>query len=287
MPISDTINNNLPNSCRAPRRGKGTRLSEGIGSDGNGIWGHHYALFSPSCLRGGNCSLTGFQEYTINGWVLSNDRKDFTYTCRGISLEGDTSTPPAASTTPPRTTEAFVDYFFVGSLEVIADDASYQSWTNTLNAAMAQGSSNLLAQARALGRSLFQSAAYASLNRSDEEFVTDLYAAYLQRQPDPGGYDFWLATLRSDNAQGLNGREHLLQGFEFSTEFMNLVNSLIATDPLEEACDPIEEQSCYNIGGIWDSTTCSCTLTCNPYEEQNCYYYGGSWDPWACRCYYW
>jgi len=170
---------------------------------------------------------------------------------------------------------------------VIADDASYQSWTNILNAALAQGPSNLLAQARALGRSLFQSAEYASFNRSDEEFVIDLYAAYLQRDPDPGGYEFWLSVLRSDNAQGLNGREHLLQGFEYSTEFMNLVNSLIATDPLEEACDPVEEQSCYNMGGIWDSDTCSCTLTCNPYDEQMCYYYGGSWDFLACRCYYW
>jgi hypothetical protein len=170
---------------------------------------------------------------------------------------------------------------------VIADDASYQSWTNALNVAMAQGSSNLLAQARALGRSLFQSPAYASLNRSDEDFVTDLYAAYLQRSPDPQGYEFWLATLRSDNAQGLNGREHLFQGFEFSIEFMNLVNSLVADDPIEENCDPVEQINCSNMGGIWDDIECSCTFWCNSWEEQNCYYQGGSWDPWSCRCYYW
>jgi Domain of unknown function (DUF4214) len=287
LPISDTINNNVRNSCRAGRRGEGTLLSEGKGSDGNGAWPHIYKIFSPGCLRGRNCSIPGYQEYTVNGWVLSSDRKNFNYTCFGISVAGDGSTPPAASPTPPGTTEAFVDYFWVGSLQVIADDASYQYWTNALNAAQVQGSSNLLAQARALGRSLFQSAEYASLNRTDEEFVTDLYAAYLQRDPDANGYANWLATLRSDNAQGLNGREHLFQGFEYSIEFMNLVNSLIPEDPLEEACDPVEEQDCYNIGGFWDPDTCSCTPpSCNPYDEQTCYYYGGYWDSLSCRCYY-
>ena len=207
-----------------PKRGKGTRLSEGLSSNDGGIWGHLYALFSPACLRGGNCALSGYQEYTINGWLLSNDRKAFTYTCSGISVAGDGSSTPAGSPTPPRNMEAFVDYFWVGSLQVIADDASYQSWTNILNAAYAQGSNNVLVQARALGRSLFQSAEYASLNRTDEEFVTDLYAAYLQRDPDASGYANWLSTLQYDNAHGLNGREHLLQGFEYSIEFMNLVS---------------------------------------------------------------
>lgn len=210
--------------------------------------------------------------------------------CTGIWVQGDGSNPPGGAQIPPAppgTTEAFVDNFWVGSLQVLADDGSYQSWTNTLNAARAQGQSNLLAQARALGRSLFQSAAYASLNRTDEEFVTDLYQAYLGRDPDHDGYLFWLATLQSDRAQGLNGFEHLLQGFEYSTEFMNLVNSLAAADPLEEACDSVAEQDCYNNYGIWDSDTCSCTPGCNPFEEQQCWASYGWWDSYSCRCYYW
>ena len=99
-------------------------------------------------------------------------------TCTGIFLEGETSNPPGGSLIPPVPPEAFVDNFWVGSLQVLADDASYQSWTNILNGALAQGPSNLLLQARALGRSLFQSTAYASLNRTNEEFVTDLYPVF-------------------------------------------------------------------------------------------------------------
>ena len=142
-------------------------------------------------------------------------------------------------------------------------------------------------QARVLGRSLFQSAAYTSLNRTNEEYVTDLYSVYLGRVPDPDGYAFWLSVLQSDNAQGLNGREHLLVGFEFSPEFINLVSSLTAAAPLEEACDPNEEQACYNNFGIWDSDICSCIPGCNPYDEQACYSSYGYWDSSSCRCYYW
>lgn len=287
MPGSDILINKLPNSCGNPRRGKGTDLSEGLSTNGFGIWGHLYALFSTACLRGGNCTLTGYQEYTINGWVLSNDRKTYTKTCAGISVAGDGSNVPGGSTTPPKNMQAFVDYFWVGSLQVIADDASYQSWTNILNTAYAQGPTSVLTQARALGRSLFQSAAYASFNRSDEDFVTDLYNAYLQRDPDESGYANWLSTLQYDNAHGLNGREHLLQGFEYSTEFINLVNSLTPADPLEEACDPVEELNCYYNGGTWDANTCFCTIGCSSYEEQLCYSSPGYyWDPFSCRCYY-
>jgi hypothetical protein len=85
--------------------------------------------------------------------------------------------------------------------------------------AQAQGQDALLAQAQLMGRSLFQSAAYINLNRSDEDYVYDLYLAYLQRPPDTSGYNFWLNILRNDNASGIDGRAHLLAGFEASDEF--------------------------------------------------------------------
>ncbi len=59
LPISDTINNNA-NNCRAPLQGKGTLLTEGKGTDGNGLWKHVYTVFSPSCLKGGNCGISGY-----------------------------------------------------------------------------------------------------------------------------------------------------------------------------------------------------------------------------------
>jgi hypothetical protein len=71
-------------------------------------------------------------------------------------------------------------------------------------------------------------------------------------------------VLRNDNAQGINGREHLLQGFEYSTEFMNLVYALEASAPPPPSCDPVEEQDCYYQGGSWDSASCFCTIIYEP-----------------------
>jgi hypothetical protein len=79
----------------------------------------------------------------------------------------------------------------------------------------------------------------------------------LGRSPDQGAFDFWLSVYRNDNAQGLNGFEHMLQAFEGSQEFANLVYALDAVPP-PSSCDVFEEQNCNNGGGFWDSSTCSC-----------------------------
>jgi len=160
-----------------------------------------------------------------------------------------------------RNTGNFVDATWWGALDREATDNEWQDKTNRLTTAQAQGQSPTLDEARALERTLFQSPEYINRNRSDQEYVTDLYQAYLLRDPDSGGYNAWLSVLQNDNAQGLNGREHLLQGFEYSQEFANLIGGLEmmpTPDPPPTSCDPVQEQNCYNAGGSWDSATCTC-----------------------------
>lgn len=53
-----------------------------------------------------------------------------------------------------------------------------------------------------------------------EAFVTDLYHAFLQREPDAGGHCFW-----SNDACNL-GRKHTIRAFEASIEFERLVEGL-------------------------------------------------------------
>jgi len=96
-----------------------------------------------------------------------------------------------------------------------------------------------------------------------------LYNGYLGRAPDQSGWSFWVSVYRNDPAQGVNGHEHLLQAFEQSTEFIDLVYSLeVAPPPV--VCDPVEEQACWNGGGLWDSSTCFCEYP-SPYDP--CYPY--------------
>jgi len=270
MPIGDTINNKVPNDCIAPRLGKGTKLTEGKGTGFGGLWDHTYEVFSPTCVNGGNCGIDGYQRYTVNGFELSNDDKDYRYQCNGIRIEGDGSTLTASTPPAVKNTPTFVDQIYVAGFSDWASDDELLTWTNRLNSGAAQGQAQRLAEARALGRAVFDSDEYRNVDRSDEDFIADLYNAYLGRDPDQSGWNFWVSVYRNDLAQGINGHEHMLQAFEQSTEFINLVSSLVVAAP-PIVCDPVEEQSCWNNGGIWDSSTCFCEYP-PPYYEP-CYPY--------------
>lgn len=117
---------------------------------------------------------------------------------------------------------------------VLARDANEDEtlyWMNRLTTAKQQSPTQLLNEAIAFERSQFYSAEYANRNRSDGDFVADLYTAYLLRQPDDDGYNFWLGVLQNDNATGQNGHDHLIRAFEESTEFADIIGSLQFDDP--------------------------------------------------------
>lgn len=62
---------------------------------------------------------------------------------------------------------------------------------------------------------------YASRRRTDPEFLVDLYHGLLGREPDKGGYDYWLGRM----AGGRMERKDVLKGFCVSAEFLNRCNS--------------------------------------------------------------
>ena len=167
----------------------------------------------------------------------------------------------AQNLTVNRNAGHFVAETFISALEREPDSDEFQERMDTFNAAHAQGQTQTIDAAKALTTALFESVEYANRNRSDEEFVEDLYSTYLLREPEPAGYAFWLNILQTDNANGQNGRAHLIQGFVESAEFRNLIIGLSDTPAATPICnDPPAEQSCYNQGGIWDPDYCSVQL---------------------------
>ena len=114
----------------------------------------------------------------------------------------------------------FVKDFYQGSLKRQPTPAELSQWTTTLALAQLQGQAALLDAAQDLGTALFPSAEYLALGTSPEQYVTDLYAGYLQRLPDPSGYQNWLNALNSAT------REQVRQGFALSVEFQNNVAAL-------------------------------------------------------------
>jgi len=164
LPVADIIVNK-PNDCHVGRMGEGTTLSKNFGTD-------------------------------------LDDDKNYRYQCNGIQVEGDGSNLTPWEPHPRRKMAMFVDQIFSSGFNDWATDDELLTWTNRLNNGYAQGPGPLLAEARACARAVFDSAEYKNVDRSDEDFITDLYNGYLGREPDPDGLNFWVGTYRNDLAQG-------------------------------------------------------------------------------------
>jgi Domain of unknown function (DUF4214) len=256
MPLTSTTN---PYAGQGAGKFSGVTAGEMESTNRDGTWEHHYHWCSTICGRGGSERVRAYQRYVVNGFTFPDIQ--LAYECTKVTVEGD-GTDQSPLQPKPNTVAQYTADFWLGALGVDSTDSDRQYWTDTLTSAQYQGTDALLSQARIFARSLFQSADYINRNESDENYVDDLYWAYLRRAPEESGYNFWLSVLKNDEAQGLDGREHLLQAFEGSQEFMNIISSLDA--PPQPGCDVNEEQNCYNQGGDWDSSTCSCTYNSDP-----------------------
>ena len=117
----------------------------------------------------------------------------------------------------------FVTNLYYGALQRDPTPAESQDKINQLAAAGAQSQAQLLTIASQIARSLFTSTNYeTSPYRSDVQYVTDLYYAYLQRGPDDSGLNFWAG-------QAASSRVNVCNAFEASGEFQTLVATLYGT----------------------------------------------------------
>jgi hypothetical protein len=114
--------------------------------------------------------------------------------------------------------EQFIRTFYQGALARTPYASELSYWMDTFAQAQSQGT--LLSAAQNLGNTLFQSQEYANRGRSNRDFVFDCYRAFLQRDPDQGGWDFW--TNQADS----NGQPAVLQAFVVCDEFHNDVNAV-------------------------------------------------------------
>ena len=123
----------------------------------------------------------------------------------------------------PQRLKRFIKNLYYNCLARDPNPAELQQKTDQLAQAGVQGESQLLAATRTVARGLFESAEYAERNRTNTEYVTDLYNAYLQRAPDTSGLSFWVSDAQN------NGRAHTLTSFEVSTEFITLSATVYGT----------------------------------------------------------
>jgi len=117
--------------------------------------------------------------------------------------------------------DQFIANFFSWALTRTPGGTEPTFWNDQLRVAYGQGQASLKLAAVELGKTLFESAEYATRQRNDHWYVYDLYKTYLMREPDASGWSHWESQVPS------NGRENVRRGFEESTEFVGIVASIV------------------------------------------------------------
>ena len=131
------------------------------------------------------------------------------------------SGPNAGSATS--TSDQFVQNFLQWGLGRAPNNSESSYWTDILRSAYPKGQTSMLMAMTEFGMTVFESAEYGARNRSNHDYVYDLYKTYLLRDPDTEGWNFWTDRCNT------YGREAVRQGFEESAEFQGIEANLAAT----------------------------------------------------------
>ena len=105
----------------------------------------------------------------------------------------------------------FVTRFYNECLKREPDQIGFDGWSNALKNGSITGAD--------LAEAFILSPEFANRGTSDEEFLTILYRAFFNRQPDTDGFNGWLSALQSETKRSI-----VLEGFLYSDEFSRLCN---------------------------------------------------------------
>ena len=103
----------------------------------------------------------------------------------------------------------FVKRLYTTCMGREADASGLALWTGLLRAGSYTGAQ--------VAKGFFDSPEYQRMNRTDAQYISDLYYAIFDRAPDAGG----LATWQNSLATGMS-RDYVFAGFANGTEFKNL-----------------------------------------------------------------
>lgn len=103
----------------------------------------------------------------------------------------------------------FTKRFYNKILNRDAEAAGLNYWTDELTTGILAGSD--------LAVSFIDSEEFQDRNLDNDQYLTVLYGAFFNREPDTSGYNDWLSQLNSGTS-----RSDVLHGFLYSDEFSNL-----------------------------------------------------------------
>ena len=167
------------------------------------------------------------REYVVACFV---DSEEFTGICEsyGIvrgNLDKTTGTPTSSQGIVPLKVDStnvddgqlsgYVEKLYTTILGRASEPAGCDYWKKAIK------EGNEMDAAKAASQ-FFQSKEYKDKNKSDEEFLRDVYAMFFGREPDPEGYNYWLDNLKKEKVS----RVWLIEaGFGKSDEFRGILQS--------------------------------------------------------------
>ncbi len=119
--------------------------------------------------------------------------------------------------------------FYRGLLARLPDSTGFGFWVSQFRQAQCASASAVRAAAADISNQFANSAEYAQRNRSNAQYVGDLYNAFLRRGADLAGVQYWLSQLDS----GAKSRTQLRADFFASPEFTTRLAAVAA-----ESCLP-------------------------------------------------
>lgn len=117
---------------------------------------------------------------------------------------------------------AVVD-FYRGFLDRMPDPNGFNYWLGRFRAAQCQGSSAVVAEVDSISRQFLASTEYFNRQRSNRDYVADLYYAFLRRGGDLNGFNYWVTQLNT----GARNRDQVRRDFIQSPEFQSRVQQII------------------------------------------------------------
>lgn len=128
-----------------------------------------------------------------------------------------------------RTPHMFVEDTFDAALLRESSQTEYQNWFGRITNAKATGQAELLLEAKALQKTIYAESEYGARHRTDTEFVQDVFASHLYREPTVAELNYWVSYLQNlpPSVPIRKRRPRLLDEFQSRTEFQDVVLGLV------------------------------------------------------------
>ncbi|MBO4495923.1 MAG: DUF4214 domain-containing protein [Clostridiales bacterium] len=144
------------------------------------------------------------RESVVRGFI---DSKEWCNLCADYGVRS--GAPTAKAERPSKKANAFATRLYICCLGRDPEEAGLQYWALALT--------NLEKTGAEAAKQFFGSAEFVNLATTDEEYVTRLYTTFMDREPEEGGFAYWVGQLK----QGVS-REQVLAAFAVSPEFTQI-----------------------------------------------------------------